>query len=255
MISKIYYFSGTGNSLAVARKINEKLTEKSEMIPVPVVDGSRQITADRVGFVFPVYFHKLPDILTQLIRPMEFTSSPYIYAVVTHNGEPGQSLFDLKKLLEKKGQSLSLGCAIAMPGNALVTEPDIAQERLAASEQRVEQVSCLIERQEKGIMDGENGFMEHIRSGMIRFIGHCYVFHPKKFKVEKHCTGCGTCKRVCPLGNIRMVDHRPEWGKNCASCLACFHWCPKKAVYMNNSYVGKRSNYHHPEVGVKDMIH
>ena len=106
MISKIYYFSGTGNCLAIARKMSEKLAEKSEIIPIASISGKLTIKADRVGFIFPVYYHKIPDIVKQFILNIEFASSPYIYAIATHNGEIGQSLFDIKALLNKKSQSL-----------------------------------------------------------------------------------------------------------------------------------------------------
>ena len=34
MSSKIFYFSGTGNSLAVAREINNNLSDKGNIIPL-----------------------------------------------------------------------------------------------------------------------------------------------------------------------------------------------------------------------------
>jgi len=251
MVSKIYYFSGTGNSLAVARMISEKSVEKSEIIPIP--NGKSVIKADRVGFVFPVYCHKMPEIVERLILRMEFSSFPYIYAVATNNGEPGQCLFDVHKLLEKKGQSLSLGISIEMPGNAIVTPPDIELKRLSAMEQKVAEIVEFIKVQKSGIIEGNNSFIEHIKNRIGTPLKLSYVFSPKRYKLSDNCIGCGTCEKVCPVNNIHLVNHKPIWDNKCATCLACFHWCPREAIY-DNRYIKNRKKYHHPDIKMGDML-
>ena len=254
MFSKIYYFSGTGNSLAVARMINKKSIEKGEIIPIQSYDGKQNIEADRVGFIFPVYCHKIPEIVKQFILGIEFTSVPYIYAVATHNGEKGQSLFDIQRLLEKKGQSLSLGIGIEMPGNAFLTEPDIELKRLSLMEHRVTDIVNLIEAQKKGIIEGINNLIEHIRNVIVGFVAWNFIFASKRYKVTNDCTGCRICEKICPINNIQLINNRPKWSKKCTSCLACFHWCPNEAIYMDNSVIKKRRKYHHPDIKLDDMI-
>jgi len=255
MRSEIYYFSGTGNCLAIARKLNETLAEKSDIISIAQVKGKRTIRSDRVGFVFPVYYHKVPDIVKQFILNMEFATAPYIYAVATHNGAFGQSLFDVKDLLAKKGRSLSLGYTIAMPGNAFVTPPDVEVERLAASRQEVIEIAELIETQKEGVIVGYKGLIEQIRNAGVSFAAKHYGFAPKRFKVTDDCTGCKRCEKLCPVSSIQFTDRKPEWQKKCTACLACFHWCPVEAIYLDNPYVGKRRKYRHPEIGLDDMLH
>jgi len=53
---EIYYFSGTGNSLVVARDIAEKMN--GNLISIPSVMDKESITtdADVIGIVFPVYY-------------------------------------------------------------------------------------------------------------------------------------------------------------------------------------------------------
>jgi ferredoxin/flavodoxin len=251
MISEIFYFSGTGNSLATARVINEKSVEKGGIIPIP---NAKSVTnADRAGFVFPVYCHKIPEIVERFILKMEFTSSPYIYAVATNNGEPGQSLFDVHKLLAKKGQSLSLGISIEMPGNATVTPPDIELKRLLAMERKVAEMAELIKVRKRGIIEGNNSLIEHIKNRIGTPLKLSYVFSPKRYKISDNCIGCGTCEKVCPVNNIHLVNHKPVWDNKCATCLACFHWCPKEAIY-DNRYIKNRRKYHHPDIKLNDML-
>jgi ferredoxin len=256
MISVIYYFSGTGNCLAAARMLNEKLADKSEIISMPAVEGSLLIKANRIGFVFPVYCHRVPDIVKQFILRMEFESSPYIYAVATHAGEVGQSLFDVRVLLAKKGQSLSLGIELPMPGNARETKPDVDLERLAMLEQKAAEIAGLIETKKKDRLDGENGLIEKLRNQIVNYVAWNYVFSAKSFKSTDACSNCGICEKLCPVNNIRLIDKRPIWEKGCTGCLACFHWCPNEAIYLDTIFIGfgKRRKYHHPGISTNDMI-
>ncbi len=56
MNSEIYYFTGTGNSLAVARDIALKTDGK--LIPIPSVIDKDIIKTetDAIGIVFPTYY-------------------------------------------------------------------------------------------------------------------------------------------------------------------------------------------------------
>jgi MinD superfamily P-loop ATPase len=50
------------------------------------------------------------------------------------------------------------------------------------------------------------------------------------FSVTDACTGCGTCVKICPVGNIVLSNGRPEWLHHCANCIACYSYCPNKAI-------------------------
>ena len=74
----------------------------------------------------------------------------------------------------------------------------------------------------------------------------------RNFAVEEGCTGCGLCAKVCPQKNIRLEGGRPVWGKTCASCMACIHWCPVQAIQY-----GKKTKsfgrYHNPNINVSAL--
>ncbi len=71
-------------------------------------------------------------------------------------------------------------------------------------------------------------------------------------RVGGGCNGCGTCLKVCPAGNIRMKDGRPEFLHACEMCFACDEWCPRSAIQHWGRAEGIK--YHHPEAKLMDML-
>lgn len=67
MSAKIYWFSGTGNSLAVARALAEKLPD-AELIPIAEAVNHPPQAADVIGIVCPVYAWG-PKTFRRLVRP------------------------------------------------------------------------------------------------------------------------------------------------------------------------------------------
>jgi Pyruvate/2-oxoacid:ferredoxin oxidoreductase delta subunit/flavodoxin len=118
METEIYYFSTTGNSLAVA-KIIGKTINAANIISIPSVmrNTSIQSDADTIGIVFPVYHATfgekgIPNIVTAFINKLENMNEKYIFAVCTHNGYPGSTIEHVNNLLVERGSKLSAGAAI-----------------------------------------------------------------------------------------------------------------------------------------------
>ena len=79
MKTDIYYFSGTGNSLTVAKKISNKI-DHSEIISIPhVVSKSKPVTGEIIGIVCPIYFHNMPHIVADFIKKIKDTK--YVFMV------------------------------------------------------------------------------------------------------------------------------------------------------------------------------
>jgi NAD(P)H-quinone oxidoreductase subunit I len=83
-----------------------------------------------------------------------------------------------------------------------------------------------------------------------RFRGYELVWY------EDKCTGCATCAKSCPQGNIEIVtakegDHykvlnfEVDTGR-CMACGLCVEACPYQALYMGRGY--ERACYRRREV-------
>jgi hypothetical protein len=74
----IYYFTGTGNTLAIARDLASELGD-TELVPVPIMIQQDTIVGDgdAVGIAFPVYFWNLPVIVRKFTENLHITGAPY----------------------------------------------------------------------------------------------------------------------------------------------------------------------------------
>ncbi len=65
----IHYFSGTGNSLFIANKLQETLPH-SKAIPIlqALKDSARKVAAEKVVVVFPVYAIPMPSMVISKIK-------------------------------------------------------------------------------------------------------------------------------------------------------------------------------------------
>ena len=76
-----------------------------------------------------------------------------------------------------------------------------------------------------------------------------------QFKVDcDACVSCGQCAKICPVGNIKMVNGRPAFGDNCTTCLACVHWCPKHAIQMGSVNKMGTKRYVNPNIKIQEMF-
>ena len=119
METTIYYFTGTGNSLKVARDLSKNLVD-SELIPIAKVWQNENIVSPskKVGIIFPLYYYGLPKIISDFLNKINFAKTDYIFAVITMGGEwEGVSLKQLEKILRAKSKTLNAGFLIQMPNN------------------------------------------------------------------------------------------------------------------------------------------
>lgn len=258
MSTTIYYFSGTGNSLKIARDMAETIDDTKLVSIARATEDQLAPDTDAVGIVFPVYAWGPPSVVTQFLDKVSIGSDKYVFAVCTCGGSASGTLVKFKKQLLTKGIMLSAGFVVLMPTNYIVwgeaLPEEKQQEMFARAKDRVAEICMVIEA--KKVQEVEMGGLlgRLVLTGLIynSSIGF-FANLDKKFTVYTACNGCGICERVCQVGNITMKDGKPDWLHHCEQCLACLHWCPQEAIQVGKKTEG-RKRYHHPEINAKDLM-
>jgi len=273
MSTVIYYFSGTGNSLVVARDIAEKTNGTLISIPSLLKEEAIKTEADVIGLVFPVFYATndcgIPLIVERFVRKLEDLGSKYIFAVCTCGYMPGTTIENLKKAIETRGGKLAAGFILRMSSKKLGERKQ--QKMRVNRKKKLEAICKYVNARREGEFE-TRGLLRKILLAPLRALEKpIFMYRYKKlsntsrksfselipladasFQANENCTGCGTCVRVCPVNNIEIVDGKPVWLHHCENCYACYAWCPKNAVC--GDIVSYNDWYRHPEVNLSDMV-
>lgn len=259
MNTTLYYFTGTGNSLKVARYLKEEL-ENCELVPIAKAMHEEQLTSTtkKVGFVFPLYYYGLPKIIYDFVNRINLDSTNYIFAVVTRAGDvDGVPLILLEKILRNKSKTLSAGFFVMMPGNFILASStiseDVKKDLLKRAETKSKEISEIVKDNKKNLeIEIIEGKKYRYERGNLKF--HKVVHNgDESFFADESCNSCGICEKICPVNNIILIDGKPQWQHKCQQCLACINYCPEDSIQYGKNTIG-RKRYHHPEITIKDLI-
>jgi hypothetical protein len=90
MGTKLYVYTGTGNSLWIARQLALELKDAALQF-MPLLSKEIQTEADRVGIIFPVHIWGLPSHVIQFIHHLQVKPETYLFACCSYkkSSRPG----------------------------------------------------------------------------------------------------------------------------------------------------------------------
>lgn len=253
----VFYFSGTGNSLSVAKEIADRLTN-TDLVRIDFTILQKRFsieTYDQIGVVFPVYSYHMPKLVVEFLKMLQFNPNQYVFGVVTYGAVVGEAMKDLRDLVREQGGVLAAEFKVRMPGNCIIeytAYPSVIQKRLLSKQgSHVKEIIDGVEQNKKTSRINPNLFAKVFsKTAKKRF--QSYRETAKHFCVTNGCTRCGICKKVCPANNIIIHNGIPSWGDNCEACMACIQWCPANTIQFGKKTI-TRTRYHHPEVTLGQM--
>lgn len=228
----IFYFTGTGNCLYVARQLGGK---DAELLSIPQLMKHKKFKfeADEIGLVYPIYGHMPPNMVRRFIQKAQLKAD-YRFAVLTYGNRKCSAVEIWDDVSRKAGTKFDYINTIKMVDNWLPNF-DINEQLLIDKHipEKLEEISTGIAEKKhwhepvsQEEREQHQGFLE--RSGVNPDTG--FILKSEDyFTITNACIGCGACVSVCPHENYKLLSQGVETGGDCDFCFACIQNCPQKS--------------------------
>ncbi len=233
----IVYFSGTGNSKAIAEGYKTALSKNGHTVNIISIEETEFLSDhDLLIIGGPIYAGNMPDELINWVRKNVKNSDGKKAIVYSTSAglANANGIKSIGKKLTSKGYTLINMMAYEMPRNFYIdkyepTSEDIQKKQFeSAAIKIVESLSSI--NNTKPLKVEENVLMIDLLADLFRMMAK---FMGKSFSINENCTGCGLCEANCPKKNISHRDKK--YHNKCILCTRCIHNCPVNAI----SYKGK----------------
>lgn len=219
----VLYFTGTGNSRYLARRIAEGLEMPLYDLNACIKAGDTAPvqTGRDVVLATPTYAWRIPRVVSEWLDKTELTGAERIWFVMDCGSEIGNAAGYNRQLAAQKQLQYMGTAQIIMPENYI----------------------AMFNAPRKEFPPPRENLYDRFMSGPVNPVFYRFFVKAEAFRATDACIGCGKCVELCPLNNIHLENGKPLWGKNCTHCMACICYCPKEAIEYGKKSRGK-PRYH-----------
>ena len=192
----ILYFSGTGNSNYVAKRIADALGDALVNLNdrIKASDTSSVETGERVIIVTPTYAWRIPRVVRDWLRKTELRGARLVWFVMTCGSEIGNADKYNRDLCAEKSVACMGTAQIVMPENyiAMFSAPqaDKARQIVAQAEPSIDRAIAAIQANQP-FAPTRNNLYDRFMSGPVNPIFYKFFVKADAFTVSSACIGCG----------------------------------------------------------------
>lgn len=244
---KICYFTATGNSLYVAKRIGGDILS----IPKLMRGQKTKLTDEAVGIVCPVYAGEMPGMVRSFLDKSSIKAD-YVFFIYTYGMSETVARPNAVAAAKKAGLRIDYVNAVKMvdnylPGFEAQQQMDSVGEK--DIEGQIDRICNDISSRKKNISD-ISIFQKIGMAAIHNTMGRALLkgTAAQSYIVTDSCIRCGICAKVCPADNIVVAD-KVIFSNRCEVCYACLHNCPKNALHLKNERSTVRFRNEHIKLG------
>lgn len=247
----VFYFTATGNSLYVAKQLDEKPIS----IAQAVHDTGKVYQAEKIGIVCPVYGHGVPALVREFLEHAAF-ETPYFYMILTFGNRHGGAAELACDMLKKIGITPAYINVLCMVDNYLpafdMEEQKKIDKKVDAQIQRIEEDIRNDKQYISPVTDKDRAAHQEFLKRAAKMPEDIFK---KLYYITDDCIGCEICTRVCPKQCFTMDGHKSVWHyENCMQCMACIHACPMMAIQMNVPEKNPKARYRNEHISICEIV-
>ncbi|MGP8319483.1 MAG: EFR1 family ferrodoxin [Methanosarcinaceae archaeon] len=242
----IFYFSGTGNSELISKRLKKRLElghNTVELVSIEDIEIIKPINFENkiIGFGYPVYKFTFPDIFLNLFSIFNKLGKNNLYfQFCTYARFTADTFYDFSNKLKSDKYKLIAERSFKSPSNGISARKPVDDYEYETVMFFEDDITKKIEEFADEILDNvksESKIKQKspniLASLRLRIVKDIEITKYPKLQINRNkCTVCGLCAKKCPDKNlenlqdyIKIIDD-----KHCLHCLRCMHHCPTNAI-------------------------
>lgn len=229
----VLYFTGTGNSRYLARRIAEGLEMPLYDLNACIKAGNTAPvqTGRDVVLVTPTYAWRIPRVVSEWLGKTELTGAERIWFVMDCGSEIGNAAGYNRQLAAQKQLQYMGTAQIIMPENyiAMFNAPQKEQAKsiVEQAEPELQKVLTQLKAGQQFPAPRENLY-DRFMSGPVNPVFYRFFVKADAFRTTEACIGCGKCVELCPLNNIHLETESRSGAKTAPTAWHASAIAPKR---------------------------
>ena len=240
----VLYFTGTGNSRYLARRIAEGLEMPLYDLNacIKAWDTAPVQTGRDVVLVTPTYAWRIPRVVSEWLGKTALTGAERIWFVMDCGSEIGNAAGYNRQLAAQKQLQYMGTAQIIMPENYIamfnVPQKEQAKSIVEQAEPALRKVLTQL-RAGQEFPPQREALYDRFMSGPVNPVFYRFFVKADAFRATDACIGCGKCAKNCPVDAITRTDYIAPGHKlasmqidtkKCVKCGACISNCKFNAI-------------------------